>query len=179
MKKLRALWHSFWMDVDRRVRLGRVLGLAFITIGFIMIGLAWNGAANKNFIPAQFPYLISGGVMGLGMILTGATLLFLATVRSERQLMTEQFEEITRLLGRNLSRLSFSANGAAEASPNGRVVAGASVYHRADCRVLEGKGGLMTVSVEQAKAEGLEPCRVCHPPEQAEEASEAAETPAP
>src|SRR5918911_136644 len=163
MKRLRAVWESLWGDVDRRVRLGRILGLAFITAGFVVIGVAWNGAASINLrIDSQFPYLLSGGFLGLGLIVTGATMLFLATVRAERTILTTKFDEMLTLLGRNLNRLQFSANGAG--STNGQVVAGASVYHRAECRILQGKQGLTTVTVEQADAEGLKPCRVCSPP---------------
>jgi hypothetical protein len=100
--------------------------------------------------------------MGLGMIVTGATLLFLSTVRSERQLMTDKFDEVATLLARNLSRLQFSSNG--QGSTNGKVIAAATSYHRAECRVLEGKQGLTEVSIEEAQAEGLVPCRVCNPP---------------
>lgn len=173
------MWDSLWADVDRRVRLGRILGLTFVTAGFVVIGVAWNGAASINVrVDSQFPYLLSGGALGLGLIITGATLLFLSTVRAERQIMTAKFDEMLTLLGRNLNRLQFSANGAA--SPNGQVVAGANVYHLADCRILQGKSGLTSVTVEQAAAEGLKPCRVCNPPEiEAEEdTDESAKEPA-
>lgn len=165
MKKLRAFWQSMWVDVDRRVRLARLLGLVFVTVGFVVIGKAWDGAASKNFVQGQFPYLLSGGFMGLGLIITGCTLLFLASVRSERKVLTDQYEDMLRLLGRNLSRLQLSSNGSAATDAEAEtVVAGANAYHRAECKILQGKGGLMNVTVEQASAEGLEPCRVCDPP---------------
>lgn len=163
MKRLRALWHSLFGDADQRVRFGRILGLVFITAGFVIIGKAWDGAASINFATGQLPYLLSGGFMGLGLIITGATLLFLSTVRSERTLMTEQYEEMSRLLSRNLSRLQISSNGAGGDNRE-QVIAAASHYHVAGCSVLEGKSDLATVMVEQAVAEGLEPCRVCGPP---------------
>jgi hypothetical protein len=165
IKKLRAVWQSLWVDVDRRVRLGRILGLLFIAAGFVLIGLAWNGAASKNFIQGQFPYLISGGVMGLGLIVTGALLVLLSAVRGERQALSEQYQQLTRLLGRNLARLQAPSDGSAAFSGAAeQVVATDSAYHRSGCRVLEGKEGLMTVSVAQALAEGLSACRVCDPP---------------
>lgn len=163
MKRLRAVWQALWGDVDRRVRLGRLLGLLFIAAGFVVMGKAWDGAANINLrVDSQFPYLLSGGFMGLGLILTGATMLFLSSVRAERQIMSDKFDHVATLLGRNLNRLALSANGSASA--DGQVVAGATTYHRAGCRILEGKQGLTQVTVEQAAAEGLEPCRVCDPP---------------
>lgn len=162
MKRIRAMWQSLFGDADRRVRMGRVLGFIFMTAGVVMIGLAWNGAASRNFVEGQFPYLLSGGVMGLALIIIGSTLLFLSTIRAERELMTNRFDEMIRLLGRNLNRLSVSSNGTGGSQK--QVVAGETVFHRAECKVLQGKDGLATVTVEQAEAEGLEPCRVCQPP---------------
>jgi hypothetical protein len=178
MRKIKAFWASLWDDADRRVKLGRTLGFAFIVFGFILIAKAWDGAANQNWAPAQTPYLLSGGFMGLGLIITGATLLFLSTIRAERQVMTELYQDMSRLLGRNLSRLQVttSSNGAGHKSAE-QVVAGATVYHRQGCKVLDGKDSLMTVSVEQAEAEGLEPCRVCDPPRTKKTEVEAGATP--
>jgi len=168
MKRIKAIWQSLWADVDTRVRLGRILGLGFITLGFLLIGLAWNGAASRNFVTGQFPYLLSGGFMGLGLIVTGAALLFLATVRAERQLLTSKFDEMATLLARNLGRLQYSSNGST--SPQQVVAAGGS-YHRESCSVLHGKTDLATITPEMAEAEGLTACRVCDPPrpEKAEE----------
>ncbi len=163
-----------WGDADRRVRLGRILGLWFVVAGFVVIGLAWNGAAEVNFAQGQIPYLLSGGFMGLGLIITGGVMLFLATIRSERELMTNRYDEMARLLGRNLNRLQISSNGSG--ASNSQVVAGEHVYHRAECKILEGKDGFTTVTVEQAANEGLEPCRVCSPPPPAPAPARAAET---
>ena len=163
MKKLRAVWQSLWVDVDRRVHVGRILGLVFVTAGFVVIGKAWDGAASINFTTGQFPYLLSGGFMGLGLIVTGCTLLLLATVRGEREVMSQKFDEVVKLLGRSLTRMQASSNGVAGSGE--QVVAGETTYHRPDCKILQGKTGLSTLTVEQAAAEGLAACRVCDPPQ--------------
>ncbi|MGH2787931.1 MAG: hypothetical protein ACRDJV_08475 [Actinomycetota bacterium] len=160
MKKLKALWASLWGEQDRRIRGGTILGLLFVAVGFVVIGKAWDGAASVNFVQGQVPYLLSGGFMGLGMIVVGCLLVLLSAVRAERKTLTDQYERMSTLLGRNLSRLQVSTNG----TSGEQVVAGDNVYHRPDCRILEGKGDLMTVALEQAASEGLEPCRVCEPP---------------
>ncbi len=163
MKRIRAVWHSFWVDVDRRVRMGRVIGLTFIVAGFVMIFFAWNGSASQNIIMAQFPYVLSGGIAGMALVVTGSLLLLLSTVRSERQILTEKFDEVARLLGRNLAGLQYSGNGSGGELAT-KVIAASSHYHRADCKILEGKSGLLTVPLQQAIAEGLAACRVCEPP---------------
>jgi hypothetical protein len=147
------------------VRLGRILGMIFVTVGFILMGLAWNGAAAKNLIQSQFPYLLSGGLMGLALIILGATLWLLSTIRGERQVLTGKVDEMIALLARNLARSGVSTNGAGVDAPEGQVVATKDAYHLAGCKVLEGKTGLTTLTVAQAVAEGLAACRVCSPPE--------------
>jgi hypothetical protein len=167
VKRLKAIWQSLWVDVDRRVRLGRILGLVFVTAGFVLMGLAWNGAASQNLIQAQFPYLLSGGLMGLALVILGASLWMLSTVRGERQVMSDKVDEMIQLLGRTLAR---SGAGASSAPANGvevpdvQVIATKDAYHLAGCRILEGKTGLTPITVAQAAAEGLAACRVCEPP---------------
>ena len=173
MKKLRALWASLVGDTDRRVRLGRIMGFALVVLGFVAIGKAWDGAASQLLLPAMFPYLLSGGFLGLGLVITGAMLIFLATLRAERQLLSDRYEEMAKLLSRNLARMAVSANGTTASGES--VVAGETAYHRPGCRVLQGKEDLMTVPLEQAVAEGLAACRVCDPPTPPEEKKE--ETP--
>ena len=137
--------------------------MLFRSAGFVVIGKAWDGAASINFTTGQFPYLLSGGFMGLGLIVTGCTLLLLATVRGEREVMSQKFDEVAKLLSRSLTRMQTSSNGVAGSGE--QVVAGETTYHRADCKILQGKTGLSPLTVEQAVAEGLTPCRVCDPPQ--------------
>lgn len=162
MKKLRALWASLLGDTDRRVRLGRLLGFVLIVIGFAAIAKAWDGAASKLTLPEMFPYLLSGGFMGVALVITGSLLLFLSTLRHERQLLSDRYEEMATLLSRNLARMAVSVNGSESSGEH--VIAGATAYHRPGCRVLQGKDNLMPIPLEQAVAENLVACRVCDPP---------------
>jgi hypothetical protein len=148
---------------DRQVRYARLLGLVFVAAGFIAIGLAWNGSAQVACVDCQFPYLLSGGAAGLGLILFGSVLLLMAQVRSERVKLAGKLDE----LGHSLSRVAASADGQSTA---GQVLAGRSTYHRPGCRLVEGKD-LDVVTVEAAVESGLSPCRVCAPetPEPKEE----------
>jgi hypothetical protein len=157
-----------------------MLGMVFVTAGFVIIGIGWNGAASKNLIQTQFPYLLSGGFMGLALVVLGASLWILSTIRSERQVLTGKVDEMISLLSRSLARSGVSTNGATSEGSDDQVVATKDAYHLTGCRVLEGKTGLVTLSVAQAVAEGLAACRVCGPPEppkqEAEDGGEAKET---
>ena len=57
------------------------LSVGLIALGFLFLYFAWNGAAEKDFIQGQFPYLLSGGLGGLGLILCGLTLVVTRPVR--------------------------------------------------------------------------------------------------
>lgn len=163
MKRLKALWQSLWADVDARVRGGRVLGLTFIAGGFVAMAKAWDGAAGQNFVPSQMPYLLSGGFVGLGLVVTGVMLVLLSTVRAERKVLVSKLDQMVTLLSRNLARQQASTNGAAVGSLQ-QVAAAGSMYHSPGCKVLDGKTGVVMLGAEQAAAEGLTPCRVCDAP---------------
>lgn len=170
MKKMRAMWQTFRTDVDRRVRTTRMLGLLFLAGGFVVIAKAWDGASNHVRVDSQFPYLLSGGFMGIGLIVTGCLLLVLASMRSERQAQSKQFDDMATLLSRTLGRMSAPAGATADEAI--QVLAGGDTYHVAGCRVLEGKPDLPAITVRQAAAEGLAPCRSCDPPRLAEVAEQ-------
>ena len=142
---------------DRQVRYGRILGLVFLLIGFLMIGLGWNGMAKIAYADGQLPYLLSGGAAGIGLILLGATLLISAQFRDERLKLAEQLRQV----GTAISKAVGASGNAASAAE--LVVAGKSTYHRPDCRLVEGKAEVDRVSVEVARLNGLSPCRVCSP----------------
>lgn len=43
--------------------------------GFVAIGLGWRIAARTLFVPFQVPAMLSGGLGGLALVMTGAALL--------------------------------------------------------------------------------------------------------
>jgi hypothetical protein len=49
-------------------------GLAAMPIGLVLIVVGYIGASGTTELSSQIPYLISGGVLGLGLIVVGAVL---------------------------------------------------------------------------------------------------------
>jgi len=41
---------------------------ALAVAGFVMLGLAWRGAARTTFVPLQSPWVLSGGLAGLALV---------------------------------------------------------------------------------------------------------------
>ena len=60
-------------DADRALR---VAGPVLLPTGAIVILLGWYGAANTTRVFLQIPYLISGGLLGLGLMFAGGFLYF-------------------------------------------------------------------------------------------------------
>jgi len=144
--------------------LGGQLGLGAIAVGLLIIGLAWNGAAGVDFVQGQVPYLLSGGFLGLGLVVFGAALVVVQSNRHDRSLLEEQLRDLNASIAR-LANAVGGAAGATNGNPGGgddRVVVGSTSYHRPDCRLIVDKN-LASTTLDAALAEGLEPCRVCAP----------------
>jgi hypothetical protein len=75
-------------------RLPTYVGRILIVVGFIMIVIAWDGAASLDFIQGQFPYLLSGAMPGLALIIVGAGLEYVQTVRQTTAERAKQMAEL-------------------------------------------------------------------------------------
>jgi hypothetical protein len=146
---------------DSRVRYGRVLGLICVVAGFAAIGLGWNGAAGQGCVDCQFPYVISGGLAGLALVVFGTGLLVVSALRAERMHLQDALERGAGAA--QAAETAQLASGRTGGSSNGSVVIGKTTYHRPDCRLVAGKDDLERASLAQAEASGLSACRVCNP----------------
>lgn len=146
------------MKLDLK-KLGGQLGLLFCLAGLVLIWSGWNGAATYDRIEEQFPYLISGGLAGLALVVIGVGLLVLQSARADRVQLEANLTELRRIL----DRMTGTGNGVRGADEGGSlVVAGPNAYHRPDCRLVAGRTGLKTMAEDAARASGLAPCRTCH-----------------
>ncbi len=50
------------------------IGMALIAFGFVCILLGWYGASNSPFLYEEVPYLISGGLLGVALVIGGGVL---------------------------------------------------------------------------------------------------------
>ncbi|MBI4729219.1 MAG: hypothetical protein HY775_06905 [Acidobacteria bacterium] len=156
------------MDAERRVRLARILGIAFCAAGFIAIGLGWNGAASKGCIDCQIPYLISGAATGIGLIVFGIGLILMAQIREAADRIAGRLERSARPAE---AVPETAATPSAASRADARFVAGGATYHRADCRLVKERPNLPHLSEEAARSQGLTPCRVCRPEESVPDAA--------
>lgn len=144
-------------------KMSNYLAFSVIGLGFLALYLGWNGAANRNCVDCQIPYLISGGMTGLGLIATGIAVLVVQNGRRNKAEIEEKLDVIAEALEGGSRGNPGRATAATRTTRSGQVLAGVTSYHRPGCRLIEGRGEAEPMSVADAKAAGLHACRVCNP----------------
>jgi hypothetical protein len=139
-------------------KMGGQLGILFCLAGMVLIWTGWNGAASYNDIRQQFPYLLSGGIPGLALVIIGVGVFVLQSARADRVQLEANLIELRKIL----DRMTGTASGNGAEPPGAMVVAGPNAYHRPGCRLVEGRDGLKSMTEDAARAAGLSPCRTCH-----------------
>ena len=81
-------------------RLGGQLGVGLCALGFLIVFLGWNGAASSDRLPSQFPYLLSGGVLGLCFVVLGVGMLVVQNQRADRAALQATLRELQEALER-------------------------------------------------------------------------------
>lgn len=87
-----------------RAGIATYLAAALVAAGFAGMMLGWYGAARLGSLPGQFPYLVSGGMGGLALVLCGAVILLLQTVRRESARQRAQLAHLQEALRVALGR---------------------------------------------------------------------------
>ena len=153
------------------------VGGTLLPLGVVLVLLGWYGASHTVLLFEQIPYLISGGLIGLGFVFLGSFFYFAhwitELVKEGRAQSAAMIEAISRLeetvkQQAGADRLAGAGTGADAApvlSANGAtatdlVATGkGTMAHRPDCVVVAGKPGLRRVTADEA----LESCKLCDP----------------
>ena len=148
-----------------------VLGGVLAPLGLVVVVLGWWGAAHTSHLFEQLPYLISGGLLGLGLVFLGCFFYFahwLTQLVKEHRVQSVAMIEAIQRLQDQVARLddggpaAFSSNGHHPPTdePEPLVATGrGSMAHRPACVVVAGKTDLRGVLV----TDGLAPCKLCEP----------------
>lgn len=148
-----------------------VLGGVIAPLGLVVVLLGWWGAAHSPYVFEQLPYVISGGLLGLGMIFLGSFLYFThwltQLVKEHRVQSVAVIEAIQRLEDKLVAGIDASpvdapliaaANGVDPAGGADLVAtARGTMAHQRDCIVVAGKSGLRRVTAD----DGLDVCKLC------------------
>lgn len=139
---------------------GAKLGVGLIGLGLVVIGLGWFGASGRGgqvngttTVTAQLPYLLSGGFLGLALVVVGTGLLVSQSARLDQARLEILLEQ----------RLVAGTGAVIPADAGGLVAAGAASFHDPGCRHVDGRREIDYVTVDEALSRGLQPCRLCQP----------------
>lgn len=149
------------LDNDRWMLL---VGGLLLPLGLLLVVLGWWGASHTVFLFEQVPYLLSGGVLGLALVIAGGFVYFAYWLTLLVRESRAGRAELVAVLGR-VERLLEEASVAAPrrtGGPAGQLVATktGTMLHRTDCVAVDGKSGLRKVGPDTP---GLTPCKLCDP----------------
>ena len=146
-------------EVQRRRgrRVPMLVGSALAPLGLVLIGLAWLGASNTPVLQEQVAYLISGGLLGLALVVMGSFLYFSHWQTQQMRMTQAQTLQVTEALAGVQATLEQVV--AALGAPRDQLVAtpAGTLSHRPGCSVVRGRDDLQAVSGT------LAPCRICQP----------------
>lgn len=156
LRPSRLRWSDSWL---------LVLGSALLPLGIGLILLGWYGSAQTSLDWEQTPYLISGGLLGLGLLGVGTAMFFsywmTRLVRSNEDTARRDREHQLRV---EQLLTEIAAGQRVAARPSGRgaealvVTPDGTMLHRADCVATRG------LDVVKPKSyAGLELCGICRP----------------
>lgn len=159
VKNLRTRQSLSAIPVDRWVL---IAGAIMVPLGIALIVLAWYGAAHKALIIQQFPYMLSGGLLGLGLMITGGLAYFGYWITRLVQENRTNTRELVAALDRLTALATEEEGGVAAAAGDGVFVATATgtMLHRPDCPVVANRPGVRRV---KAGTPGFEACKICEP----------------
>ena len=74
------------------------IGLGIAALGFLVIALTWGKVAALLDVSLQMPYVVSGGLTGLGLVMVGMTVVHVAARKQDAAERTRQVEELQAVL---------------------------------------------------------------------------------
>ena len=150
----------FWRWVWSAVR--PVLGWVLAGLGALALLLGWYGVSGQALTAKQLPYLVSGGLTGIGLLVIAAVFLATEDVRRQLDRLGEVERKVDALYGLFAAELAHTAPLVVDESVAVALPAGSS-YHRPTCALVTGKADAAPVDAATVSARGLRPCRVCDP----------------
>jgi hypothetical protein len=74
------------------------VGLVVAAVGFALIVLTWSKVAGEDNVAFQMPYVVSGGMTGLGLIIGGFVLVNISAKRQDAAERTRQLDQLREAL---------------------------------------------------------------------------------
>jgi hypothetical protein len=150
-----------------------IVGSVLLPLGLVVIGLGWYGAAHTPFVFEQIPYLISGGLLGVGMVVAGGLVFFgswLARLAEQDRVASRDLIEALDGLRQDVRAAAVPLDLGAPAAAHLNGHAGSGVHlvatptgtmvHTPDCSVVARRDDLRAVDPDD---DGYRACKICTP----------------
>lgn len=158
---------EFWAWVWSAVR--PVLGWVIAALGALALFLGWYGVSGESLTAKQLPYLVSGGLTGIALVVVASALLATEDVRRQLSQVDELRRKVDDLYALFVEELATpvaatpTTTSVAQTTGVVALPVGTS-YHRSGCNLVTGKPGAVAVDAKAVRARKLRPCRICNPP---------------
>ena len=93
------------------------IGIAIAAAGFGVIMFTWGKVAALTAVPLQMPYLLSGGLVGIGLVMRGLTLISVNAKRMDAAARERQLGQVREVLAEIKSLLAGDEPPAQEEPP--------------------------------------------------------------
>ena len=132
------------------------LAWGLVGAGVLLLVLGWYGVSGESLTAKQLPYLVSGGLGGVALVVLAAALLMTQDAARQLDRLDRVEQRVTTLYELLVEELVPAALEDADLVR----VAGGATYHRPTCPLVTGKE---TAPLTAADRLALRPCDVCSP----------------
>jgi hypothetical protein len=139
-------------------RVPMLVGSLLAPLGLLLIALGWMGAAHTPVLQEEIAYGISGGLIGLGLVIMGSFLYFshwqtqqIRETRAQGLQLTGELRQVRQSLAALAASLTSNAGPALVSTPSG------SLSHLGTCSVVAARTDLVPAGPN------LTACRICQP----------------
>lgn len=152
----------------RRVdRIMEFVGIALLPVGLTALVVGWLGVASNGLVFLQLPYLVSGGLLGVGLLFASGMIYLASWISRTAAVQRRQNDELLHAVTRLQQALVVApAVAAGTGGDNGRTgrhflaTPNGTMFHRPDCAIVTGREDLHEVEPDTA---GMRPCGMCAP----------------
>ncbi|MCW2791249.1 MAG: hypothetical protein JWO76_347, partial [Nocardioides sp.] len=114
-------------------------GAILLPLGLVVIVLGWYGAANTPYQYDQLSYLVSGGLLGLGLTFVGGFLYFgawLARIADDGRESSKRLADTLLVLADVTSRSAAISDGGVDVAALPVTAGEGTTMHRRDCALI-------------------------------------------
>lgn len=141
-----------------------VVGGALLPLGLLLVMIAWFGTSSTPLVFEQVPYVVSGGLLGLGLVVAGGFVYFsywqTLLVRDGRAQQTHLGELSAAVLRIEALLAAQLAGQGMSRADRFVVTAKGTMLHRPECPSVVGSTSVREVPSDTP---GLAACGMCRP----------------